>query len=77
MSEINKVIDVINKVCPFTNINENTELIDSGIITSLTLFELVIELEIEFNLRITEDLIVWENFVTPLKICETMIGENS
>lgn len=75
MNKIDTIVAIINKICPFADVNSSTELIDSKIITSLTLFELILELELEFNIRIDEELIVWENFVTPEKILLTVLGE--
>ncbi len=75
MNRIDTIVAIINKICPFADVKSSTELIDSKIITSLTLFELILELEVEFNIRIDEELIAWENFVTPEKIQLTVFGE--
>lgn len=72
MKKIDVVLKIVEEICPFKDINEKTELIDSGIITSLELFELVIELENKFNIEINEELIVKENFVTIEKIAEML-----
>ena len=75
MNKIDIVLKIINKICPFADVGLSTELIDSKIITSLSLFEVILELESEFNIRIDEELIVWENFVSPEKILYTVLGE--
>lgn len=72
MKKIDIVLKIVEEICPFKDINEKTELIDSGIITSLELFELVSALENKFNIEINEELIVKENFVTIEKIAEML-----
>lgn len=73
MNKIDIVLKIINEICPFANIDQSTELIESQIITSLILFELVAELEAEFGIRINEELITSENFITAKKIAETVL----
>lgn len=48
-----KIYDIISKVCKNESIKENKEidLIESGLIDSLSFMELVAELETEFNIE--------------------------
>lgn len=73
MNKIDVLLSILNRICPFANVDSSTELIDSKIITSLIVFELVAELETEFNIHIDEGLISWENFVTAEKIVNTIL----
>lgn len=73
MDKVGLVLDALDKVCPYTHIESSTELIDSGILTSIDLFELIAELESRFNIRIPEELIEAENFVTAETIAEIVL----
>ena len=73
MNKVDYVLKVIGKVCPYAHIEAETELIDSGILTSLDLFDLIAELEAELDIRISEDLIAAENFSTAATIANTVL----
>lgn len=75
MNKSEIVLKIINEICPFEEIDMTTELIHSGILTSLDLFTLLAELESEFHIRIDEDLIVEENFVTVQAMMDTILKE--
>ena len=75
MNKIDIVINFVSKICSFTSIDKSTELIESGILSSLSLFELIEEIETEFDIRIGEALIISENFVTVEKIVDTVLKE--
>ncbi len=50
-------------------------MIDSRILTSLDLFDLIVELETALDIRISEDLILAKNFATVEKIVQTVLNE--
>lgn len=62
------VIDILNELKPGEDINENTELMSSGIISSMEIVQLVMELNDEFDIEISPMDITLDNFETPLKI---------
>lgn len=64
MNKVDYVLRIIRNVCPHVYIEAETELIDSGILTSLVLFDLIAELETELDYRIPEELILTKNFAT-------------
>lgn len=75
MNKVDYVLKVIRKVCPYAHIDAETELIDSEILSSLDLFDLIAELEAELDIRIPEELIVAENFSTAKIIASTVLSE--
>jgi acyl carrier protein len=58
----NKIIRLIHEVNQFEEVNADTELIKSGVLNSLGIFELVCLLETEFEVEIPEERFVPENF---------------
>jgi acyl carrier protein len=58
----NEIIKLIHEINPFEEIQADTELIKSGILTSMALFELIYLLENEFDIEIPEEQFVPENF---------------
>lgn len=62
------IIEIIKGVKPAANIDENTRLIDDKILDSLAMISLVAELSDEFDVDITAQDIVPENFETPKAI---------
>ena len=52
MDKVELVLKIVAQICPFVQIGPETELIDSGILTSVDLFDLITELETEFDIRI-------------------------
>lgn len=75
MNKVEHVLGIIRNVCPNVPIEAGTELIDSGILTSLVLFDLIAELEMELNYRIPEELILTKNFVTAEMITNIVLRE--
>lgn len=74
MSKIDCIINMIRGISP-ENIQADTELIESGIISSVELFELVSQIEETFGIQIDVELIDYENFTTPEKIAEVFLEE--
>jgi acyl carrier protein len=62
------IIDIIKEINPYEDIDENSLLIDEGILDSLTLVILINELEEKFNIKIPEDNLQPEMFETVSKI---------
>ena len=58
------IINIIKGIKPAANINEHTRLIDEKILDSLAMISLVAELSDEFDVDITAQDIVPENFAT-------------
>jgi acyl carrier protein len=67
---INKIIGLIHEINQFEEVQNDTELIKSGILNSLGIFELVCLLETEFGMEIPEDRFVPENFSSAAVIAE-------
>ena len=66
MTEI--IIELIREMCPYEQITEDTELIESGILNSLSIVSLVTQLEDEFEVEIADDTVTAKNFSTVLEI---------
>ena len=74
MNGMEEVLSIVRQICPHTDIGPDTELVESGILTSLDFFELISELEKRFDMQIEEDLIDAENFRTAETIIRTVLG---
>ncbi|MDR1147439.1 MAG: acyl carrier protein [Spirochaetaceae bacterium] len=70
---IEKIICLIHEINQFEEIQRDTELIKSGILNSLGIFELVCLLETEFGMEIPEDRFVPENFSSAAVIAELIM----
>jgi acyl carrier protein len=68
-----KIIGLIHEINPFEEIQRDTELIKSGILNSLGIFELVCLLETEFGMEIPEERFVPENFSSAAVIAELIL----
>lgn len=63
IDELEKIVtDVLGRLCDNKEFDSATKLIDSGIVDSLVIVELVMELESILNIDIDLDLITIENF---------------
>lgn len=77
--KMNRIIEILNEIKPGESINESTRLIDGKIIDSLAMISLVAELSDEFDVDITAQDIIPENFETPaaiLKMIERLENED-
>lgn len=63
-----KIIDLLRKMLPYEEINNTTELIENGILNSLSIMMFVTQLEDEFGIEIPDDAVTSENFANVLKI---------
>lgn len=59
-----KIIEIIKEIKPGAAIDENTKLVDDKVLDSLAMISLVAELSDEFDVEITAQDIVPENFAT-------------
>lgn len=69
---INTIIDIIKGIKPAASVDENTRLIDEKVLDSLAMISLVAELSDEFDVDISAQDIVPENFET-VKAIEALI----
>lgn len=63
-----KIIELLKEINPYEEFDENTKIIEEGIIDSMTLIMLIQELEETFSLTVPEDKITIENFESIYKI---------
>lgn len=80
MTNLDKIIEILKDVTPDPNaeIEEDTELIESGVIDSFDTVSLILELNDEFGIDIGVEDILPENFETPktiLELVEHFLGE--
>ena len=59
-----RIIEIIKEIRPYEIVDANTELIESGILDSLAIFQLVTLLEDEFEIEIADEAVTAENFST-------------
>lgn len=81
MTNLERVIDILKDVTPDpdADIQEDTELIESGIIDSFDTVSLILELNDAFDIEIGVEDILPENFETPdtiLQLVEQFLGGN-
>ena len=57
-----RIFALIKEVSPYEDIEENTDLIKTGVLSSLEIFVLIQSIESEFNITISEEKIILENF---------------
>jgi len=57
-----RIIALIHEIRPYEEVMEDTELIKSGIVDSLSLVNLIVLLEEHFGIEINDEEVVAENF---------------
>lgn len=67
---VKKIIEILRTINPYEQITEYTELIESGILNSLSILSLVTQLEDEFGIEIADDVIIAKNFATVVDIAQ-------
>lgn len=73
MSELKgQIIKFIEELNPYEDIDENTRLVEAGIIDSLVLFGLVTACEDFYDIEIPEEMINKENFTTVEQIARML-----
>ena len=65
-----KIIEILREINPYEQIDEDTMLIESGILDSLSILSLVTQLEEEFAIEIVDDAITAKNFATVSEIVQ-------
>lgn len=77
-SDLNKkIIELLTKIIPYEEITSATELIDNGILDSLSIMLFVTKLEDEFEVEIPDDAITAENFSNVWKIARLVEDNNT
>lgn len=71
---MNKLISIIGEMNPYADFDENTLLLEEGIIDSMGVIYLVSEIEDKFQLKIPHDMVTLSNFKTVADIMK-MIRE--
>lgn len=69
MKEIDKVIELLEEIVPDADVQENSALVDEGILTSFELVQLVTRIGEEFEVSILPEQIIPENFNSAEAIC--------
>lgn len=64
------IMKLLREILPYDEINQTTELIESGILDSLSIMVFVTHLEDEFQIEISDDAITADNFSNVLKIAQ-------
>ncbi len=64
------IVSILQELHPYEEINEHTELINSGLLNSLSILFLISQLEEHFNIEISEDLVQPEHFSSPWDIAQ-------
>ena len=59
-----KIIKIIRTINPYEQIAEDTKLIENGILDSLSILNLITQLEEEFEIEIADDAVKKKNFAT-------------
>ncbi len=73
-----RITELIKEVKPFDDISEDTDLIKSEILSSVDLFELISLIEDEYDLQISGEYILPENFKNIdviTKLTKRLMGE--
>lgn len=61
---VKKIIEILNEMRPYEEITETTELIQSGILDSLTILHLSAQLENVFDVEIADEALTAVNFAS-------------
>ncbi len=69
---IEELKSIINELNPYIDIDTETELIDSGILDSLSIVFLITQIEYKFEISVDEKLVTPENFRTVAHISEIL-----
>lgn len=69
-----KILEILKEINPYEDIDEESRLIEDGILDSLTLVILISELETVFTVKIPEDKLQPELFENVTKIEELING---
>jgi acyl carrier protein len=70
------IINLIREMRPYVSVSEDSELIKSGILDSLSIIALVTALEDEFGIEIADDAVTAKNFSTVPEIMRLVKESN-
>ena len=59
-----KILIMLREVQPYEDILESTELIKSGLLSSLEIFSLITEIEFTFDITLKDEDVILENFAS-------------
>lgn len=63
-----KLINILERIKPGVNYSNTTNLASSGILDSLSIIELIEEIENEYSIEVSMDEFILENFESATKI---------
>lgn len=72
------IIQLLEKISPYAEIDERTQLLDEGVLDSMSVLALVTLLEDSFDIEIPDEAITRENFETienVISLIEILRGE--
>ena len=61
---MDKIIEILKKIKPTVNFDENTKIVDNNLLTSFEMYKFVNELNFEFDIEILPLDIIPQNFNT-------------
>lgn len=64
-----QLTEIIKQLKPGYELNPETNLVEAGILDSFDIMNLVVELEVAYNIEISGEDIIPENFATIVSIC--------
>lgn len=67
-----KLYEILEEVCPFEDIEDETLLIDMGVLDSLAIISLIEKMEEQMDITIKEEDILPENFASVNAICRML-----
>lgn len=70
---IKKIIELLKEIRPYEKITETSELIESGILDSLGIINLITQLEDAFEIEIADDAVTASNFSNVDSIVELVM----
>lgn len=70
---ISIIMNIIEEINPYIDVDEDTELIESGILDSLSIVYVVTQIEDKYDMYINEKEVVPANFRTVSSICNLLL----
>ena len=75
--DLEQIKQVVKNTCPRVDFENETSLIDDGILDSLQIMQLIMTLTDEFDIDIDGDDIIPENFNSLTAICEMVLSKTA
>lgn len=57
-----KLLSILNEICPEIDFENEKELVDSGLLDSLSITDIISELSLEYDITIPYEQVIPENF---------------